>query len=395
MLNLRLNEKHQYFDAEGRKYVSVSYLLRKVTPEFETEKWAAIKAKKLGMTTEAVIAMWELKAEMSRERGTRIHRWIETLLKEGDDTNIPQNFANAFHDFCADNYEIVIRKQSIEQPIGSEYYLAAGTPDLVLTSPANNSVTIIDWKTNEEIGDNPFEDLKYPCQHLGNTDLQKYSLQLSFFRFFIENDTTASRKVEEMYLVHIREKEDGTYYFAKIRVPYLQREVMRILVAHVNGTLGTMPTEQAGNTLGLKGEIDTNTLNAEIDSLITAIADGNQNPVIAYVNCKKIQKALEKLQDAIKDTVVSEIQTQRYAGGAFGAKLSVASRTTYDYSHIAAWNELEVEKKVIELNIKAIESLAKSAYEKRLTEIANTQTGEAIPAAVVKKVDISPVITLS
>lgn len=108
-----------------------------------------------------------------------------------------------------------------------------------------------------------------------------------------------------------------------------------------------------------------------IQQTLQDIADGNTNPLQAYIQFKKLEKELES---AIKTTQADAInEAAKYpekSFKAFGAvieKRNAPSKWTYD--HISAWTSAKE-------NLKRIETLAQAGG------AVDEQTGEVIDRAI-------------
>ena len=88
----------------------------------------------------------------------------------------------------------------------------AGTIDVLVYNKKQNTYHLVDWKTNKRINQKPFGNKKgilNATQHLGDCNFIHYSLQLSFYRYILEN--CYGLKVGSQTLFHLRADNYKTY----------------------------------------------------------------------------------------------------------------------------------------------------------------------------------------
>ena len=95
---------------------------------------------------------------------------------------------------------------------------------------------MVDYKTNSDIHKNEkyTKNMKVPLQHLKDTTLNHYYIQLSIYKFIVEKYTNL--KIDEMFIVWFSENIEN---YEIIEIPYLKNEVREILenrrVENMNG----------------------------------------------------------------------------------------------------------------------------------------------------------------
>ena len=100
----------------------------------------------------------------------------------------------------------------------------AGQPDLLMTDPEGN-IVIVDWKRAKEIRyDNDRRHLKYPLEHLPESNYWLYSLQLNVYRHMLEDAYDMSVSSMMLAVVH-PDAEQGRI----ITCPRLQVEIEAIV----------------------------------------------------------------------------------------------------------------------------------------------------------------------
>ena len=102
-----------------------------------------------------------------------------------------------FYEWLPDNYEVLF----MELRIFDKLSYKAGTIDGVLYNKDTGKLVLIDWKTNNKnlLEYYKSKKLKYDFNGLYATDLNKYSIQLSDYKYMIEKCTDF--EVEEMWII--------------------------------------------------------------------------------------------------------------------------------------------------------------------------------------------------
>ena len=158
--------------------------------------------------------------EQRRNRGTIVHKEIEdfikqmsnndsTIMTEGLDLKSKQGI-----DFLKTSYYAKPDKKKNnlifpEIKVFSEKLKLAGTIDLLIYNKEKNQISLIDWKTNQNIKQKD-QAYKYglqgtPAQKIYDCNFEKYSLQLSMYRYILEKFYNAS--VSGLYILHLKEME--------------------------------------------------------------------------------------------------------------------------------------------------------------------------------------------
>jgi len=175
------NTTHTY--SRGNKnYISVSKFISTFYKEFDKKKWSSYVAERDGKTVEEVLKEWEEKNKMSLEKGHKIHSFAEKYF-----------YDNNYKPIISEEKAIVrffntLDKRYIplfsEKVLFSDKYKIAGTCDLLLYDSLTKSIVIVDWKTNNDLFKS-YSVLLYPFQHLKDSNLNKYKLQLSTYRLML------------------------------------------------------------------------------------------------------------------------------------------------------------------------------------------------------------------
>lgn len=220
-------EDHVYSDSEGHLYDSVSSVLSKIKPKFDTEKKAAEYAFKRKMDVEDVLQLWEEKKNTGLNFGTMIHENIETYFLDR------KILEERYSEIVQEIYDSVYVENGYNELICfDKCKKICGTADYVKFK--ENSFIISDFKTNLKFNfENQFEDkyLLSPVNHLPNSEYFIYALQLSFYARMISNLTGLHCESLDIYWLKrsIDTKNDFKGKWLKYTVPYLKKEVEDIL----------------------------------------------------------------------------------------------------------------------------------------------------------------------
>ncbi len=223
---IRFFEKdHVYIDEDtGIRLDSATEFISMFFEKFDKEKWSRYVAKKDNISVQEVLDKWEKKKKWSCEFGTSVHNYAEDLIKNKK----PREPPTELHKKYFDAIDLFMKKEPYkfiyaEKIVGSPKYRIAGTIDAV--SKKNNSIYLIDWKTNKKIETCSYNDKRClsPIHYLPDCNFTKYSLQLSLYRFILE--VVYGWKVEGQKLVHL--KPNGSYFIHD--VDYLKDEIVMML----------------------------------------------------------------------------------------------------------------------------------------------------------------------
>jgi hypothetical protein len=192
-------EDHSYLGEKNGSYVpfdgSTTWLSQWIKPfpkDFIAPKSAA-KNLREGLrptTTEGVLDMWRMSGDIACDYGNSIHKAIEYYIKYGQKVKAPHLLAatNSFIDLglgdCVS--EFIMGDADTE---------LAGQADII--EKYKDGVNLLDIKTNSDLYDHkgyllpPFDE--YKCNNLN-----KYRLQLSLYKYFLEKE---GHKVYNMRLL--------------------------------------------------------------------------------------------------------------------------------------------------------------------------------------------------
>lgn len=189
------------------RYTSGTSFVHHFFPEFDADGIiASRKARERGVTADQIRFEWKQNAAEACAMGTRVHETCEDVLKNRRDlfgnydfrnkpkTNEEQMIMAAGFEAASEvknKFEIL----GIEQIVFDIDVQIAGTIDLLARD--NDTVWILDWKTNKKIEfENHFKENSHalhPISHLYNCSGVQYGLQLSTYEFLMKKAGYFSR----------------------------------------------------------------------------------------------------------------------------------------------------------------------------------------------------------
>lgn len=191
-------QSHSYYLSDKSKKLkySVSGLIKKFTPEFDTQSKSLGTAIKTGKTQQQVLQEWEDKKNKACDLGSITHIFGENYMFNR--TLQPSSkFEEAIVSFWQNLPSYVIPVFS-ELQMYCKKHLFAGTADIILYNKLSKTFILADYKTNEDLFKNfKGEKLLGQFSHLLNNNFNKYQIQLSFYEYLF-NQTgfeVSSRKI--------------------------------------------------------------------------------------------------------------------------------------------------------------------------------------------------------
>ena len=220
------------FDAENHIYTCNSIVFKSVTTlveecfeQFDMDYWARKKAPSMGMSPQAVKAMWEKKGEESRCLGTQMHEKIERYY-----LGLPNQSDDTYRLFEMFTKQYQLKPYRTEWAIYDEDSHVAGTLDFL--NYQNDEFTIFDWKRSNKIicngqpekrnrwGKHAFN----PISHIHDTTYWHYALQVSIYRYILEKNYDIRVSASKLAVFH----PDYSCPYV-VDVPYLKDEVIAII----------------------------------------------------------------------------------------------------------------------------------------------------------------------
>ena len=176
------------------------------------------------LTVEELLGQWKKKADY----GTLVHEEIELYIKKQLQ---PQDDRSIRAVKWLDSYKMQAKYQlHAEKIIYSKELKLAGTIDLLMYDKNMDTYIIIDWKTSRKIETSSYG------RKTGNHDITRnledcnynhYSLQLSLYRYILENYYNIN--ISNQMIVHITDRDCRGYV-----TPYLINHIKLMANSQIN-----------------------------------------------------------------------------------------------------------------------------------------------------------------
>lgn len=197
---IRYNEEsHEYTDLDGNPLISGSQYAKSKEKPFDKEVIIPKTAKKLGLSTSIIDAMWSGNGKLSRDFGSAIHLAMENWFRfrdHGTEYHTPK------HPFLKNLVESYPKKDAIILPevmVSSLRNKMVGQIDGVeILNLVAKTCNIIDFKSDASVKKN----------------LPKHAIQLSFYAMILEKKGWT---VEHLYIENFTDKWE-TYEVAKVPI---------------------------------------------------------------------------------------------------------------------------------------------------------------------------------
>lgn len=227
---------HYYTYKDKPISIGATSLIEQYTQEFNSQTIAERVAIRDNKSVQEVLDEWEYKNKFACEKGSTCHEYAQSLwstesyerLKFDDSPEFVKavlTIQRQAMNFKMD-YEERLEHLADEFVIGSEEYDIASAIDHLFINKLTGGLVLVDYKTNSDIhkSERYAKNMKVPLQHLKDTTLNHYAIQLSIYKYIVEKYTNL--KIEEMFIVWFSENIDN---YEIIEIPYLKNEVEEIL----------------------------------------------------------------------------------------------------------------------------------------------------------------------
>ena len=209
-------DTHEYIDSRNKKYISVTTLIKKYFP-FDEYQVAKEISERNGDPIDLILNHWKYIRDTACEHGNNVHFSCETFIKENkilefqkDKTN---NCVLTAIDFLLSDINKYGKIISCEKLLFDSENLIAGQCDLVLRK--GNTLIIGDWKTNEKLSRESFDNQTglYPLNKIPNCDFYKYFIQLNIYLYLIiKNNLYPWAEDYKLIIFHIKERKVIPHY---------------------------------------------------------------------------------------------------------------------------------------------------------------------------------------
>ena len=204
----------------GEVLPSVTGYIKKFQPEFNEQYWLGEKAGQRGISPEELKKEWSWLSKIGVEMGSALHSFLEQKIQRRHIVPTIPSYLDK------DKFEILIKQateyvESIQNPVlACEFVMCnyentlAGMCDRLSLSE-NNKIVITDYKTGQ-LKDSYGKFHSKPYNTLEASSLGKYTLQLNFYKSFLE---ARGFEVEKLEIVWFNEN-NPTYQI--IDVPKIE-----------------------------------------------------------------------------------------------------------------------------------------------------------------------------
>ena len=253
------------------KYISVTTLIGKYEPEFDSQFVSKYKAlerllsppdwkkekgtiwkshkipkdflevyniseSELNKVQQDILDEWSKINKESCERGTKIHAQLENSFYKAGDNLTLKKFGIGGKFQCKKDYS----ELDLEYGVYPEYLIyydnpkldlhIAGQIDLLVKN--GNNIIIGDWKTNKKLDFKGFYNsstksttkMKYPLTDLDNVNFNHYQLQLSTYAWMLQK-LNSNFNIERLFICHFDYEGNQKIY----EVQYLKDDVEKML----------------------------------------------------------------------------------------------------------------------------------------------------------------------
>jgi len=226
---------HTYtLDDSSQQFISGTQFIGKYFPTFDKEKWSAFVADRDGITIEQVLEKWDKEKVRGTTSGTNVHLYAEKLIEGKQNLPLPSSDREKKLFYKVNIAVVALLKNfkfiEAEKIVFSPNLGVAGTIDLLMFDPATLTVIILDWKQNKKISKvNNYDSALYPIDHLEDTDLNKYAMQLNLYQRILEEESYFPGATGGFKRVLVHLTSDYSIKNKIIKLPDMQVEINNML----------------------------------------------------------------------------------------------------------------------------------------------------------------------
>lgn len=213
--NFRFDPQWHKYTYSGKKYISVTTLLKNFHEPFDQDYWSEKKSQELGIPQEEILQEWKHKNMRANEIGTATHNFIENYFNRNFQT-LPTDLdvidrINKFNKIYA-THLYKLEPVQFELRIFSKKWPLAGTIDSIFLW--KDKLIIIDYKTNSDFKHDDhsrgcYKKLLEPFDDLWENHLNEYSLQVGLYSVILGE---WGFDIKAGYLLHLGPETDAVIY---------------------------------------------------------------------------------------------------------------------------------------------------------------------------------------
>lgn len=211
---MEFKEKNHDYIENGIYYTPVSDVIKRFTPDFNSDKISKIVASNSNREQEDVLAEWDLKRDIACDFGNSVHQATELWIRY---ETKPKNY---FLEKLIDKFPLDREQCFSEEIVYNDDLLVAGTIDIpyIASKGSDSSLekvsALYDVKTNRELKKTHGKLLE-PFDDLPNNKLTKYRMQLSIYKMLYEKMHN-NAKIDELYILQTETEEDIDWNVIKV-----------------------------------------------------------------------------------------------------------------------------------------------------------------------------------
>lgn len=225
-----IEKSHSYLvDGQLSNSPSVTRLLKKFKKEFDKEGNAKRVAKRMRVSTNQVLADWEINNLYSTTLGSMLHKYIENFYcnkrvefegkfdglgfdeKKKIGENLPK-LIGYFQNFYEDYKHLICVKNEVV--LGDvDDTKVCGMSDMLCYNTQTDEFEIVDYKTNKRMEKKSKYGgiLLYPFDDMSEGEINEYTIQLNTYKYFVEKYT--SLKIGKMRVIWFNVVNDNYHVY--------------------------------------------------------------------------------------------------------------------------------------------------------------------------------------
>jgi hypothetical protein len=237
--NRHPKDDHITFEEVGHKYwingnndglISTTTLIHKFFSEFDkhmiirmimrSERYFHDPSYKYyKLKSDVILAMWDDIRDQAAAEGTYNHLQIEKFYN-----GLLADFSKYEHNVLFKNFER--DHMHVYEPFRTEMLMyhselkITGSCDAIFKNKMTGKFVLVDWKFIKKLDLRAKKTAKKPISHIDDCNFMKYCLQLSIYRYILENEYGFQFEAQFLVLLHKNQKS-----YKKVETKYLLNEV--------------------------------------------------------------------------------------------------------------------------------------------------------------------------